>query len=415
VLGKPFPLVLTPINAEEKLNFIQLQEYFLKYHCNIVKAASEYGAVMFKGFEIVSGEEWASVLYASGIREMNYVGGAAVRKLIVGTEGRLENPQILTTNESPPNQPIPFHHELAQTPDPPSHIMFYCSVNAAEGGSTPLIRSDFVFNWLQDKYPEFAKQAEELGVRYVRTVPEVDDPSSAQGRSWKSMFHVETREAAEAEMQKQGFTWEWLEDGNCRVSSKTLPAVRAGSNGRKAFFNQVIAAYTGWVDSRNAYGKAVVFGDGTPLPKEIIEDLAQWMFDNQCAYKWESGQFCIVDNTVAYHSRQPFSGRRRVFAAIGLGEKEVKGYQTHLVLTSSDKMPSVGFGCWKVPKDQCADAVYNAIKNGYRCIDEACDYGNEKECGQGIARAISEGVVSRKEMWITSKLWNTFHRKEHVL
>ena len=110
---------------------------------------------------------------------MNYVGGAAVRKLIVGTEGQLDNPQILTTNESPPSEPIPFHHELAQTPNPPSHICFYCSVNAAEGGSTPLIRSDFVYNFLIEKYPDFTNKLEELGCKYVRTVPEVDDPSSA--------------------------------------------------------------------------------------------------------------------------------------------------------------------------------------------------------------------------------------------
>lgn len=102
---------------------------------------------------------------------MNYVGGAAVRNLIVGNEARMTAPQVLTTNESPPSQPIPFHHELAQTPDYPSHILFYCSVNAAEGGSTPLIRSDFVYNWLTEKYPDFIKKVEELGVKYVRTVP----------------------------------------------------------------------------------------------------------------------------------------------------------------------------------------------------------------------------------------------------
>ena len=66
-----------------------------------------------KGFDIQNGEEWASVLYTSGLKEMNYVGGAAVRKLIVGTEGKIEDMQILTTNESPPSEPIPFHHELA--------------------------------------------------------------------------------------------------------------------------------------------------------------------------------------------------------------------------------------------------------------------------------------------------------------
>ena len=41
-------------------------------------------------------------------------------------------------------------------------------------------------------------------------------------------------------------------------------------------------------------------------------------------------------------------------------------------------------------------------------------YKNEVECGQGLKRAIDEGLVTRKEMWITSKLWNTYHRKEHV-
>ena len=44
---------------------------------------------------------------------MNYVGGAAVRNLIVGNDKRMNDVQILTTNESPPSEPIPFHHELA--------------------------------------------------------------------------------------------------------------------------------------------------------------------------------------------------------------------------------------------------------------------------------------------------------------
>ena len=107
-MDRPFPLVLIP--ADSKVNFVDLQEYFQSNHQNILKAASLYGAVLFKGFDIQNGEEWASVLYTSGLKEMNYVGGAAVRKLIVGTEGKIEDMQILTTNESPPSEPIPFHH-----------------------------------------------------------------------------------------------------------------------------------------------------------------------------------------------------------------------------------------------------------------------------------------------------------------
>ena len=145
-----------------------------------------------------------------------------------------------------------------------------------------------------------------------------------------------------------------------------------------------MAAYTGWVDKRNEYGKSVVFGDGSLLPKEVIEDLVSWMNDHGCAYQWENGQFVIVDNTVSYHSRQPFEGRRIVYAAIGKGTKPVNNTQTHLALTSGDSMPSLGFGCWKISTKDAKQAVYSAIKSGYRCIDEACDYGNEKEAGEGI-------------------------------
>jgi len=78
------------------------------------------------------------------------------------------------------------------------------------------------------------------------------------------------------------------------------------------------------------------------------------------------------------------------------------------------QMPKVGFGLWKVAKETCADAVYNAIKVGYRHLDSASDYGNEVEVGQGIQRALADKLCRREDLWITSKLWNTYHRKEHV-
>ena len=78
------------------------------------------------------------------------------------------------------------------------------------------------------------------------------------------------------------------------------------------------------------------------------------------------------------------------------------------------QIPSVGFGLWKVANDICADTVYQAIKAGYRHLDSACDYGNEKQVGEGIKRAIEDGLCTREELWVTSKLWNTFHAKEHV-
>lgn len=77
-------------------------------------------------------------------------------------------------------------------------------------------------------------------------------------------------------------------------------------------------------------------------------------------------------------------------------------------------MPSVGLGLWKIPKEKTAEVVYQALKKGYRCLDSACDYGNEKQAGEGIARAFKEGILERKDLFVTSKLWNTYHREEHA-
>ncbi len=87
---------------------------------------------------------------------------------------------------------------------------------------------------------------------------------------------------------------------------------------------------------------------------------------------------------------------------------------TAFTLRTGDHLPALGLGTWKIPRDLCAEAVYSAIAAGYRHLDCACDYGNEVEVGQGIARAIGEGRVTRDDLWITSKLWNTYHRPEHV-
>jgi D-xylose reductase len=74
-------------------------------------------------------------------------------------------------------------------------------------------------------------------------------------------------------------------------------------------------------------------------------------------------------------------------------------------------MNLVGFGLWKVPKETTADTVYNAIQVGYRLFDGAYDYQNEKEAGEGIRRAIADGLVKREDIFVTTKLWNNYHQK----
>lgn len=85
-----------------------------------------------------------------------------------------------------------------------------------------------------------------------------------------------------------------------------------------------------------------------------------------------------------------------------------------VTLASGATVPAVGLGTWKIDLADTAHLVHAAIAAGYRHIDCACDYGNEAQVGQGIASALQAGLARRDALWVTSKLWNTYHHPKHV-
>lgn len=78
----------------------------------------------------------------------------------------------------------------------------------------------------------------------------------------------------------------------------------------------------------------------------------------------------------------------------------------YAILNNGLKMPMEGFGVYQVTDlSQCEQSVYDAIQAGYRLIDTASVYGNEDAVGNAIQRAISDKIVTREELFITTKIW----------
>jgi hypothetical protein len=79
----------------------------------------------------------------------------------------------------------------------------------------------------------------------------------------------------------------------------------------------------------------------------------------------------------------------------------------HFTLNTGAKIPAVGLGTWQSKPGEVREAVKIALQSGYRHIDTALAYGNEKEVGEGI----KDSGVPREEIWVTTKLDNPWHKR----
>jgi len=277
---------------------------------DIDKLLSVHGAILFRGFPLVSVDDFDRFVRAFDFPNFQYRDSLSNAVRVNRTE------RVFTANEAPPDVEIFMHHEMAQTPVYPSRLFFFCEKPSEEAGATPICRSDLLWTSIKAELPEFASAAEARGLLYTNVMPDTDDAGSGQGRSWRSTFFADSREAAEARMRELGYAWEWQDDGSLRATTPTLAAVRTLDDGRQTFFNQLIAGFRGWKDSRNDPSKAITFGDGAPLDRDAVMRLCDIADELTFEIPWQAGDVALIDNYLVMHGRRPFSGTRRVLASL---------------------------------------------------------------------------------------------------
>ncbi len=310
-----FPLVLhcdnQSANLDDAISWVNRQRE------ELVKQAETHGAILFRGFPIEEPEDFDRFVTAFDIDNFPYDESLSNAVRINYT------PRVFSANEAPADVTIYLHHEMAQTPVFPGKLLFCCLQPAREGGATPLCRSDILFDQMIEQCPEFAKDCETKGLQYTNVMPSESDASSGMGRSWQDTFRAESREGAEQRMKAMGYSWEWLPDGCLRATTPVLPAVYEVSPGRLVFFNQLIAAFRGWKDSRNDPSRAIAFGDGTPLNRDTVLLVAEMAEELTFDLQWQQGDVALVDNFLVMHGRRSFSGPRKVLASLVAAQQRV--------------------------------------------------------------------------------------------
>ncbi|CAF3545309.1 unnamed protein product [Rotaria sp. Silwood1] len=280
--GSPFPLVLVP--TSDRLKSLSDVVSFVEQHRDeLLSRLLHCGAILFRDFPISNALEFDTFARTFNWIQLPYVGGAAPRQQVTDI--------VFTSNESPPSEPIPFHHEMAQVPKFPKHLLFFCELPSKSGGQTPIAYSPMVYNRINNALPDFVRKLEEKQIRYTRILPDGDDPQSAIGRGWQSTYQTKDREHAEQVCREQG-------------------------TGKKSWFNSIVAAYMGWSDKRNDGKKAVTFADGEMMNEKDIHQCATILDESSVSFTWQKGDVLLIDNRQVLHARKSFEPPRRILAAL---------------------------------------------------------------------------------------------------
>ncbi|MDA9557271.1 TauD/TfdA family dioxygenase, partial [Vibrio sp.] len=306
-----FPAVIA---NDGSVNTIEEAAQWIQDHQEELEAIlKKNGAILFRGFPVSDAEMFDSFSANFGYPDFTYKESLSNAVRINFTD------RVFTANEAPKHAEINLHNEMAQTPVYPDKIFFFCQTPADQGGASPIMRCDMLFDAIKAKDAQLAKDFAEKGVKYTTTMPAANDAASAQGRSWKDTLSVDTIEAAEAKLSSLGYTWNWNEDGSIIVTTPVLPAVRTLDCGRQSFFNQIIAAYLGWAGVRENHTDTLRFGDDTNISKEGLELVCELAEELTFDTEWQAGDVALVDNNIAMHGRRPYSGDTKRIVLVALG------------------------------------------------------------------------------------------------
>lgn len=271
-------------------------------------ALQDDGLVLLRGFDTEDAATLKKTLALFGADPMTDARWSTPRSSV--GEG------AFTSTEYPPEQWIVLHSEMSYAREWPRLLLFQCKTAAATGGATTIADLAAVTRSLGDIVDEF----HEREVIYQRNFRKgLDIP-------WQTAFGTEDRDEVLEIGKRNGLEVEWRADGTLRTAQQAQGAVN-GPDGA-IWFNQAHlfhpcqlpeATRKALVAALGADGlpRNAVFGDGAPIPDETVNRILQVLTQHTENIDWQDGDLSIIDNMRWMHGRAPFTGTRKVLAAMG--------------------------------------------------------------------------------------------------
>ena len=305
-----------PVLVQPARKDVDLYPWVANNRHTIERILHTTGGILFRDFDTLRDHgDFERFLQAAQIPPMKYMEGATPRKKLA--EG------VFTSTEFPEDQIIAPHNELSYVTTWPNRIVFMCEIASRTGGETPIADVRRVLDHID---PAVLAPFQAKGWLLVRNF------GAGFGPDWHTSFNVDTREELEAYCEGAEVGFEWLPNGILRTRQVRPVVTRHPVTGEDLWFNHLVFWH---LSSLRPHQREVLerefapedlpfntyYGDGTPIPDEVIDHINEAYRKETVAFPWQVGDLLLLDNMLIAHGRNAYTGDRRILATLGLPQR----------------------------------------------------------------------------------------------
>ena len=272
----------------------------------------KHGAILFRDFDLNSLEEFEQLIAAICGEALEYRYRASPRSQVSG--------RIYTSTDYPADQSIFPHNEHAYSPVFPGKIFFYCVTPAQSGGETPIGSTRKIFERFDLKIRDRFIQKQ---IMYVRNF------GDGFGLPWQTVFQTTERSEVEKYCRSHNIEVEWKDGDRLRTRQVSPAIIKHPQTGEIVWFNHATFFHVSTLPPNIRDSLLVEFpeedlptntyyGDGSSIEASVLEELRYAYLQEMVAFPWQKGDILMLDNLLAVHARNPYTGSRKV--VVGMAE-----------------------------------------------------------------------------------------------
>lgn len=299
-----FPLVISPRDR------VGIETVQAKLHALIAEMLPKVGGILLRGFNPPGIDGFRRFAASFGHPLLNYEFGSTPRSQV--------DTGVYTSTEYPAHQSIPLHNEQAYTRQWPMKIWFYCDTPSQTGGETPIADSRAIYRRLS---PALRERFERKQLMYVRNY------GNGLDLPWNQVFNTNDPAEVERYCRMQGISFEWKDDGELRTREICQATVIHPRTKESVWFNQAHLFHVSGlapdvretllsVVDEDELPRNVYYGDGSAIEESILDEVREVLAAESVIFPWQKGDVLMLDNMLAAHGRQPFTGPRRIVVAM---------------------------------------------------------------------------------------------------